>query len=263
METINRYAFDEIDWPDVPFDLREHLVLAMRRGSESHGTYIPSTDPNSVDDRDVMGVCIPPISYFIGLDHWEHAEDIKGPWDVVLYEFRKFINLLIKQNPNVITMLWLRPEDYIFIHPVGKLLIDNRNLFRCRKAAFDSFMGYADSQLKRMTHMAYKGYMGDKRKKLVDKYGYDCKNGAHLIRLLHMGEEFMRTGEMQPFRTTDRDMIVDIKTGGWSLSKVQDYANKCFVKCRESYEKSCLPEAIDINTVNNLVVHCVQEFIRI
>lgn len=256
----NRYALDEVQWTTTPFSLRESLVMAMRRGSESHGTYIPSTDPNSIDDRDIMAVCIPPKDYYIGLKHWEGADSIKGPWDVVLYEFKKFVHLLIKQNPNVVTMLWLRPEDYLYMSEAGHWLCANRNLFRAKKPAFDSFMGYADGQLKRMTHMAYKGYMGEKRKKLVDKYGYDCKNGAHLIRLLHMGEEFMRTGCLYPFRTTDRDMIVDIKTGGWSLERVQKYAQECFTKCREAYEKSTIPESIDLEAVNKLVIDCIEEF---
>jgi len=35
------------------------------------------------------------------------------------------------------------------------------------------------------------GYLGDKRKQLVLKHGYDAKNAAHLIRLLRMGIEFL------------------------------------------------------------------------
>lgn len=256
----DRYNIKEILFPDTPFDLPTSTVLLMRRGSEAHNLYIPPSSPESIDDRDVMGICIPPLKYYIGLKEWRHAESIKECWDVVLYEFRKFVDMLVKQNPNVVSMLWLRKEDYLYIHPVGQMLLDNKNLFRCRKAAFDSHMGYANSQLKRMTHMEHFGYMGAKRKQLVEKYGYDTKNAAHLIRLLHMGEEYMRTGELQPCRTTDREMLLDIKTGKWSLDKVHAYANECFDKCRKSYETGSLPEKIDYEAVDALVVECMRQF---
>ena len=38
------------------------------------------------------------------------------------------------------------------------------------------------------------GYMGQKRRELVRRVGYDDKNAAHLIRLLRMGIEFLTEG---------------------------------------------------------------------
>lgn len=243
-----------IQFPDTPFELEPSLVLLFRRGSESHGLFRPSTDPNSIDDRDLMGVCIPPIDYYLGLKQWTHAESIKGCWDVVLYELRKFVGLLVKQNPNVISALWLQPEDYLVISPAGQLFIDNRDLFRCRHDAFTSFMGYANSQLHKMVGGAFKGYMGDKRKKLVEKFGYDTKNAAHLIRLLHMGSEYLETGKMQVRRTWDRDMLLDIKSGGWSLDRVRAYAEECFSACRSAEKTSPLPESVNLDRVNALLL---------
>ena len=63
----------EVLWPDVPFRLHERLILAGLRGSEAHGTYVPPSDPHGVDDRDIMGVCVLPREYYLGLDRWEHA----------------------------------------------------------------------------------------------------------------------------------------------------------------------------------------------
>lgn len=214
---MDRYNLQEIQWPDTPFSLNEHLVLLCRRGSEAHGTYVPSVDPNSIDDKDVFGVVVPPMDYYLGMKKWEGADSIKGPWDVVLYEFKKFVDLLCKQNPNVIGMLWLEDEDYLKATPVGRMLVDNRNLFINKKLFFKSFVGYAHGQLHHMENSACKGYMGDKRKQLVEKYGFDCKNAAHLIRLLKMGIEFLETGVLHVRRTHDRDQLVDIKKGRWTL----------------------------------------------
>ena len=33
----------------------DDLIVLGYRGSISHGMYVPQTDPNSIDDKDVMG----------------------------------------------------------------------------------------------------------------------------------------------------------------------------------------------------------------
>lgn len=242
------------EWPDTPFPLGSSLLLVGRRGSESHGTYVPPDDPNSVDDRDLMGVCVPPAPWTLGMRRWEGAESIKGVWDVVLYDFRKFVSLLCKQNPNVIGMLWLEDEDYILRSEDADLLIQHRDLFRARELAYDAFCGYAYSQLKKLTSGVCAGYMGAKRKALVERFGYDCKNANHLVRLLHTGEEFLRTGRLQVRRTWDREMLIEIKRGGWELARVQQHADDYFAKLKTARDRSPLPEAIDMDAVNELVV---------
>lgn len=250
---------DDIVFPQIPFDLRSHLLLVARRGSEAHGTYVPPTDPNSIDDRDIQTVVVAPKSYYFGLSNFEHAEAINPPWDVVIDEFKKFIMLLLKQNPNVLSLLWLEREDYLYLHPLGERLITNRDLFSSR-IAYKSFCGYADGQLRRMTHVAGRGYLGAKRKALVDKHGYDTKNAAHLIRLLHMGKEFMATGTMTVKRTWDRDMILEIKRGEWSLERVNAYAADLFAACREAVATSPLPPRLHLKRIEVVITAILEDW---
>jgi hypothetical protein len=252
----------DIAFPDTPFPLEPSLVLLGRRGSEAHGTFIPSTDPDSIDDRDLMGICIPPLPWTLGLRDWQSADAIKGVWDVVLYDLRKFVRLLIKQNTNVLGMLWLEPEDYLFVGPVGRALIDNRLLFRERHAFASSVIGYAEGQFKKMHNGACQGYMGAKRKELVERHGFDCKMAGHTIRLLHMGSEFLETGELKVRRTWDREMLIEIKTGKWSLMRVQSYAAEYLKIVRGAEVKSVLPDAIDFQAVEKLVVESMLSAIR-
>lgn len=252
----------EIQYPDTPFPLAPSIVLLGRIGSESHGTYVPSTEPNSIDDRDLMGICIPPEPWTLGLRQWEGASSIKGVWDVVLFDFRKFVRLLSKQNPNVIGMLWLEQEDYLHVGDAGRVLIENRDLFRVRDLAYETFVGYAHSQLSKMHKLSFDGYMGEKRKKLVTQFGYDTKNAGHLIRLLHMGEEFLRTGRMHVRRTWDREMIIEIKRGKWGLERVRTYADDLFAKMKTARVESVLPEELDTDAINELVVDVMRKAIR-
>lgn len=248
----------EISFPDTPFPLEPSLILLGRRGSEAHGTFVPSTDPDSIDDRDLMGICIPPAAWTLGLRKWEGADAIKGVWDVVLYDYGKFVSLLLKQNPNVLGMLWLEPEDYLYLGPVGKDLIVHRLLFRSRRDAAASFIGYAEGQFKKMHNGACQGYMGAKRKDLVERYGYDCKMAGHTIRLLHMGEEFLRTGVLTVRRTWDRDMLIDIKKGRWGLARVQEYTAERLASIREAEKVSVLPESIDLEEVETVVLRAMR-----
>jgi len=163
----------------------------------------------------------------------------------------------MKSNPNVLGLLWLPENFYLHIKPAGQTLIDNRNLF-VSKQAYHSFSGYAYSQLKRMTHLSYAGYMGVKRKALVDKFGYDTKNAAHCIRLFRMGIEFLTDGELHVVRE-DASQLIQIKQGQWPLSKVQREADKLFKKMEEAYINSKLPDKVNFDMVNELVINTLKQ----
>lgn len=252
---------DEIVFPQIPFNLRQNLFLVARRGSEAHGTYLPSTDPNSIDDRDIQTIVVAPQIYYYGLRNFEHAEAINAPWDVVIDEFRKFVQLLIKQNPNVLSILWLEREDYLFIHPLAEQLLARREVFSSR-LAYKAFCGYADGQLKRMTHVAGRGYLGAKRKALVDKHGYDTKNAAHLVRLLHMGREFLNTGVLTVKRTWDRETILEIKRGNWPIERIYKYAGDLFAECREAVKVSPLPPRLNMTPIENVCGEILNAWFR-
>lgn len=235
--------------------LKEWSILSGYRGSISHGTYVPSTDPNSIDDKDLMVICVPPIDYYFGLKEFgsRGTQEIKyKEWDVVVYELKKFIRMLKQGNPNVLGMLWLNQNHYTYISRAGQLLLDNRNLF-VGKHVYDSFCGYARGQLKRMIHFKFEGYMGEKRKKLVNKLGFDCRNSSHLIRLLRSGIEFLNTGYLQVYRP-DALELIDIKLGKWSLEKVQKEADNLFKEAKKAYDNSSLPVEPDKEAINNLCI---------
>lgn len=262
---ISKYMSTELK--NIPFALKDYIILEGYRGSRTHGTTILNTDPNGVDDVDIMGVFIAPPEYYVGLKHVEGYDFWCDEFDCVYYELKKFLALLAKGNPNVISLLWLDSEDYFDLSVVlpksyllGRKLIDHRELFLSKKMYY-SFSGYAYSQLKRMSSFsnAYKGYMGAKRKALVDKYGYDVKNGAHLIRLLRMGIETLNTGDVFVKRK-DAQELIDIKTGKWSLLEVQKEAERLFPLMEEAKNKSKLPDEPDYKKINELCVNLIKVF---
>lgn len=233
------------------------LIVAYR-GSIAHAMYVPQSDPDSIDDKDVMAVYVGPPEHYLGFGRRDTYEKFIGEWDVVSYELRKFIGLLLNCNPNVLSLLWLEPKHYIYVHPLGQKLIDHRDLFVSKKA-YHAFSGYAHSQFRRMTHFKHEGYMGAKRKALVEKHGYDCKNAAHLIRLLKMGIEFLTEGRLYVERK-DAAELLSIKRGEWSLEEVKERAEALFALAEESYVHSSLPNEPQRIAAERLCMTMIGEF---
>jgi len=237
-------------------------MLCGYRGSIAHNMYIPNTDPNSIDDVDIMGIYIADKKYYVGLGLQHYAKPIErfiDKYDVVHYELRHMLNLLIKSNPNVLSLLWLQPNQYLKNTIYGQMLLENRNLFSS-KVAHASFTGYAYSQLKKMEKFSFEGYMGQKRKSLVEKFGYDCKNAAHCIRLLKMGMEFLSTGELLVARP-DAAWLLEIKKGEWRIEQVKAEAERLFKLTDEALVRSSLPPKPDIEKIEQLTREIIQDYV--
>ena len=136
------------------FDIDEHTVYLTTYGSHAYGTSTPESD------MDVRGFAVAPRSHVQGFAYtFEQCE--RNPrnghpnLDSVVYDIRKFCNLAADCNPNIIETLFVDESDIRVLHPAGKLLRDNRDLFISKKARH-TFSGYAIAQLKRIrTHRGY------------------------------------------------------------------------------------------------------------
>jgi len=229
----------------------DNLVYLCYRGSIAHNMYIPSTSPDSVDDIDLLGVFLSPHNYYFGISQAksvnpatiEIMQEVDGVLlDCVFYEIKHFVGMALKSNPNIFISLWVDPEHQIHMSRLFKRLYDVRDHFLGRHNIYRAFTGYANDQMKDMTKFNKKGYMGEKRKKLIAKFGYDTKNAAHLIRLLNMGIETLDKGTINVARTHDRGVLLDIKTGKWPLQDVKARANDLFVIAEDAYKRSTVRE---------------------
>jgi uncharacterized protein len=68
------------------------------------------------------------------------------------------------------------------------------------------------------------------RAALEEKYGYDTKHGAHLVRLLRMGREILEWGEVLVWRgeggAEDADELRAIRAGAWSYDQIVEWAHR-------------------------------------
>lgn len=121
--------------------LGKHVILLGLAGSYSYGTNIEGSD------IDVRGITLNRKSDLIGLTEYEQYVD--GNTDTVIYAFNKIITLLLSCNPNTIELLGMKPEHYLYLNDMGRMILDNRKLFLSKRAV-QSFGGYADAQLRRL-----------------------------------------------------------------------------------------------------------------
>lgn len=213
-------------------------------GSISHNTHVPSDDPGSIDDVDLLGVLVPGPVDLVGLDRWEHAVFQEGKLDVIVFALAKLIRLLLGSNPNVLQLLWLRPEHYLIRTEEFDRLLALRDAF-ASKRAHATFTGYARSQLRDLAKTGHAGYAADRRRALAARLGYDPKAAAHAIRLLRMAAEYLETGELRVFRTDDAEELRAIKRGAWSREAVEREAECLFAANDAALAASPLPAEPD------------------
>lgn len=119
------------------------VCFLTRHGSHAYGTALPTSD------LDFKGWCIPSTKeHLFQLRRFEQAES-KEPYDSVIYEIRKFVDLAADCNPSIIEILYTDPSDHIHCTLEGEVLLTNRDLFLSRKAKH-TFSGYAHSQFQRI-----------------------------------------------------------------------------------------------------------------
>ncbi|MFA5298144.1 MAG: nucleotidyltransferase domain-containing protein [Lutibacter sp.] len=236
-------------------DIWPRIGLAGYVGSISHGTA-----GDVIDDVDISGIFISPESHYLGLTPIDHIVrvDVAEKYDFALFELRKYFRLLIANNPNVLSLLWIPENMYFTKNDWGKLLLENKKMFLSKKL-YKTFGGYAYSQLQRMTRCCTEqAYQGAKRKERFARFGYDCKNAAHLIRLLKMGIEALASGEINIFRH-DAKMLKEIKFGGWTLEQVQSEADRLQKLLDESFVRCTLPENPDFKKTENLLMEILKQ----
>lgn len=240
-------------------------ILKTYVGSIASNLYIDPEEDEMFGtcDIDTMEFYVFPKNYYLSLDAYHRNKssfDYKyDKYDNVGHELRKAVYLLQKGNPNMLATLFAKDDQYIELTEGGFKLIGNRDLFLSATNVRDRFKGYAHSQLKRITSGAYKGYMGEKRKKIVDKFGYDTKNARTLIKLLYEAKELLKNGTLTVFKEGDiRKLLMDIKFGKYSLQDIKVMSEDLSSEVDAAYNNTVLPEKIDKDKVNKLLIEILE-----
>lgn len=234
-------------------NLDQNIILIGLGGSHAYGTN------NADSDLDIRGVATNSgRNIIIGKD-FEQVVDIET--DTTIYSFDKIVKLLCSCNPNTIEMLGLKPEHYLYISSLGKLLIKNKKLFLSQIAAY-TFGGYAHAQLRRLENKAAR---------LVSQ----SEQEAHILRSINHAEIELNTRYQQKDKDaiklyidkTDREgydteIFADVNLKHYPLRDFKDYMND-FNAVIRSYSKigKRNEKAIEHNKLGKHMMHLVRLYL--
>ena len=112
-----------------------YLVI---RGSHAYGTNIETSD------TDYSGVFVQSMDGILGNKYIEQINDDKN--DIVIYELRRFLELLDVNNPTILELLNTPEDCVIYKDPIFDLILNDREKFITKKCA-NSFGGYSKQQI--------------------------------------------------------------------------------------------------------------------
>jgi predicted nucleotidyltransferase len=243
----------------------DNLIFLHIAGSRLYGTNTESSD------WDVRGITIAPRSFWVGarkFDQIQINDKFEGrDFDLVIYDIKKWLNLTLYMNPNVIESIFVNYENEIDIFK------DKENngawwdtkfkiLKMLNRKAYSGFKGYSTAQLKKMM-VKFSNKSG--RQDIVKQNGFDTKFAMHGFRLTRQGAELLSTGNIN-FPRPDREDLLSIRNG-------QKYKQDEMDKCVKDWEKeqqlldealvnSPLPDSFNFNEYDALLQHVFNTYVE-
>ncbi|MBX9782861.1 MAG: nucleotidyltransferase domain-containing protein [Chitinophagaceae bacterium] len=156
-----------------------HLVFEAITGSKAYGL------DTATSDTDIRGVYILPKEVFYSVEYPEQVSNETN--DIVYYELRRFVELLSKNNPNIMELLNVPENCVLYKHPIMDEI--KQELF-LSKLCEKTFANYAFTQIKKAYGLEKKivNPMDEERKQVQDFcYVYAGRQSVPLQQFLNEG----------------------------------------------------------------------------
>lgn len=131
-------------------EIEARTILIALTGSRGYGL------ATETSDYDYRGIFIATKPYYFGLKEIEQKDtgwtEEPGNFsylakDTCIYELRKYLQLSMDNNPNILELLWFK--DYVHLTEAGKILKERRQMFLSKKVK-QTYAGYGYAQIKRL-----------------------------------------------------------------------------------------------------------------
>jgi uncharacterized protein len=152
------------------------LVFEAITGSKAYGL------DTAESDTDIRGVFVLPQKMYYGFEYTAQVSNASN--DIVYYELKRYLELLSKNNPNILELLGLPESCILYQDEMMKQLVPQLFLSKlCEK----TFADYAFTQIKKAYSLEKKivNPVEGKRKSVLDFcFVYERKEGIPLERFL-------------------------------------------------------------------------------
>ena len=237
----------EYDFLRTDKKLKDNIVLLVVAGSHAYGLNTEESD------LDIRGISMGTPDSILGLESFDVFENKNT--DTVIYSMKRFMELAMKGAPNVLEILFSRPENILYCdEKIGKMLLDNRDIFLSKRIYY-SFKGYAKNALK------------DAEKRLETNPKKADKYAMHYIRLCLEVITLLNGNDLTDVLKNNQDMLMRIRNGSMRNG---DKFTEDFYDCIEdfenllekAYQNSLLPDTVDVKKVSGLLVEMNKEFLK-
>jgi uncharacterized protein len=162
----------------------ELLIFESISGSRLYGL------DTATSDTDIRGVFILPKNMFYGLEYTGQVNNETN--DIVYYELKKFIELLSKNNPNILEMLNVTAHCVLYKHPIMDMIKPEMFLSKlCER----TFANYAFTQIKKAFGLEKKivNPVEEERKSVLDFCYVHTNKDAVALKVFLEEDNMMQT----------------------------------------------------------------------
>ncbi len=249
-EAVAKHCPDVVDLANKAVEAHGKLLFLAVGGSYAYGTATKNSDV------DIRGVYLNSLSEYYGLN-WSDEITIPGVKDSKLFSAKKFVQLALKGNPNILELLSM-PQDCVLVTSLGFDHFHQHRNDLISKAVANPYIGFVTSQLRRMTHFDQdKTQPEGNRAVLIHKYGYDTKNVMHAIRLCRNGVELLSRGFMD-VRRPDYEYLLEVLNGKYGVKEAGNAITVELAKLRAAEARSTLQDTPNRAVFNILLQRVVE-----
>jgi uncharacterized protein len=237
-------------------------------GSKLYGL---STETSDTDFKgifiDSVDKVVPQEDNYFGLRDFkvqERTESTTGEGkdkvETTLYSLKYFFHLYLKGNPTLAEIPFATKEFLVVDTEFGQRIMKFIRENMITQHLFGGYYGYYHDQIKCFVEKS--GVHREKRKELVEKFGFDTKMASHAYRIGVQGAELFTEGKITPTMTgAELDIARKLKVGGFhTRPEVIELVKELGEKMKKAKENSTLPLAPDFEKVNRFCVDLHKEY---
>lgn len=250
-----------------PRFLKNNVIYEVITGSVAYGTNITNKS-----DFDLYGVVIPlkemvfphlagEIPGFgVQVQRFEqyqqhHIEYNQKNYDLTYTSIVKYFQLCMENNPNMVDTLFVPQECVTQINAIGVMIRENRVRF-LHKGSYHKFLGYAHSQLHKMTSNKREGI----RAAIHAEFGFDVKFAMHLVRLAYEAEQILTEHDLDLRRHSEH--LKAIRRGDVPEADIRSWFSSKEKHLEELYRTSTLRHVPDQEFLKQLLLNCLEHHYR-
>ena len=233
-------------------------ALAQLKRIQTHRRWLLNP-PKKKPERSDFSLPVKPMAQLQEIRHHIRKQLDRWEWDLSLCDDAEVLGIRERLSMQLAEMKISEEERWIRAARFVGAKEDLISILVAEKK-------YSHSHNQWRQYQQWLGNRNPKRAELEAKHGYDTKHAAHLVRLMRMGAEILKTGQCRVWRgDIDAQELLSIRAGAWRYEDLITWAEEKqaeldFIFKERAYS---IPNKPDIEKINELCVNICTQWIEI